>query len=69
MIPWRLRVLALRAAVRQALTGRHVYLSTGCLAENHDYCASMVGQQGQKRPGRAKFSGAPCICPCHQTRP
>lgn len=65
MIPFRLRVLAVYAAVRQLATGRHVYLSTGCLADRHGYCASMTGQQGEKRPGRSKFSGAPCICGCH----
>jgi hypothetical protein len=67
VIPWRLRFLALRAAARQAVTGRHVYLSTGCLAGQHDYCRSMTGMQGQKRPARAKFSDAPCICRCHRT--
>lgn len=67
MIPWRLRVAAVSAAVRQLVTGRHVYLSTGCLADRHDYCNQMKGLDGTKRPGRSKFSGAPCICTCHRT--
>jgi hypothetical protein len=61
-----MRGLALRAAVQQLVTGRHVYLSTGCLAGRHDYCQAMTGQQGEKRPGRSKFSDAPCICFCHR---
>jgi hypothetical protein len=54
------------AAVKTLLTGRHVYLSTGCIAGRHSYCAAMVGAQGSKRGGRSKFSDAPCICPCHR---
>ncbi len=64
-LPWRVRLLALRAAVQQAATGRHVYLSTGCLTANHAYCARMTGMQGVKRGGRAKFTDSPCICSCH----
>lgn len=47
-----------------ASTG-HVYLSTGCLHDNHDYCKSMTGAAGGKRPGECKFCHAKCICPCH----
>ena len=65
-LTWAMRRMALVAAVRQAVTGRHVYLSTGCLAGRHDYCQSMTGQQGAKRGGRAKFSDARCICRCHR---
>lgn len=61
-----LRLLAARAALQQLVTGRHVYLSTGCLAGQDHYCQSMTGMQGQKRPGRAKFTDAPCICRCHR---
>lgn len=43
----------------------HVYLSTGCLHERHDYCHSMIGVRGEKRPGRCKFCDARCTCPCH----
>lgn len=64
-IPWRTRALMLYAAARTALTGKHVYLSTGCIAGRHDYCACMIGAQGEKRGGRSKFSEAPCICWCH----
>lgn len=65
MIPWRTRFLAVYAAVRMLVTGRHVYLSTGCIAGEHDYCSAPAGSQGPKRPGRSKFSDAPCICWCH----
>lgn len=65
-IPWSLRWLALRAAVGQLFTGRHVYLSTGCLAGRHDYCRQMKGIDGEKRPGRSKFSDAACVCFCHR---
>lgn len=44
------------------VTGRHVYLSTACIAGRHEYCDAMTGQQGEKRPTRSKFSDAPCIC-------
>lgn len=64
-IRWRIRWLMLYAALRTLVTGRHVYLSTGCIAGRHIYCASMTGQQGDKRGGRSKFSNAPCICWCH----
>jgi hypothetical protein len=64
-IPWRTRILAVVAALRMLVTGRHVYLSTGCIDEQHKYCSSPVGGQGAKRPGRSKFSDAPCICWCH----
>lgn len=43
----------------------HEYLSTGCRHDDHLYCQSMTGQQGEKRPGRCKFCDAQCICPCH----
>lgn len=66
VIPWRMRWLALTAAVAQLLTGDHVYLSTGCLAGQHDYCQSMTGMGGVKRGGRSKFTDAPCICRCHR---
>ena len=58
-----MRWLALRAPVRQMFTRRHLYLSTACLAGEHDYCQAMVGARGQKLPGVSKFSGAVCICP------
>lgn len=47
----------------------HVYLSTGCLHDDHDYCQSMTGLNGAKRPGECKKCGAKCICPCHQAEP
>lgn len=45
---------------------RHTYLSTGCYHNNHEYCASMTGYQGTKRPAQCKFCNARCVCPCHQ---
>lgn len=43
----------------------HVYLSTGCLHGDHDYCKSMTGLNGAKRPGECKKCAAKCICGCH----
>lgn len=43
----------------------HIYLSTGCLHDQHTYCQSMTGLNGAKRPGECKFCGAKCFCPCH----
>ncbi len=65
LIPWRTRLLMFYAAAATVLTGRHVYLSTGCIAGRHDYCTQMIGLAGEKTPGRSKFSGASCICWCH----
>lgn len=64
----RMRWLAARAALAQLLTGTHRYLGTGCLHGDHDYCQSMVGQAGRKRPGECKGQPcrAQCICPCHR---
>lgn len=46
--------------------GVHVYLSTGCLHGDHDYCKSMTGLNGAKRPASCKKCGAKCICSCHE---
>ncbi len=43
----------------------HRYLSTACLHGRHDYCASMTGLQGAKRPATCKWCDARCICACH----
>lgn len=48
-------------------TDPHVYLSTACRHERHDYCTAMVGLQGAKRPARCKFCDARCVCPCHDS--
>lgn len=45
--------------------GVHVYLSTGCFHGDHDYCKSMTGLAGAKRPASCKKCGARYICPCH----
>lgn len=42
----------------------HVYLSTGCLHGDHDYCQST--KQGSKIPAECKFCAAPCVCLCHE---
>jgi hypothetical protein len=48
----------------------HVYLSTSCMHERHDYCASLVGSNGEtswiKVAGACKFCPARCICMCHR---
>jgi hypothetical protein len=46
----------------------HQYLSTGCFHGDHDYCKSMTGLNGAKRPGECKKCGAKCICSCHTTK-
>lgn len=43
----------------------HTYLSTGCFHGDHDYCKSMTGLNGSKRPAECKKCGAKCICSCH----
>lgn len=50
-------------------TEGHIYLSTGCLHDNHEYCQSMTGIQGAKRGGRCKQCDAQCICTCHTEEP
>lgn len=49
----------------QAVDTEHVYLSTGCLHGQHEYCKRMKGLDGTKTPGQCKFCRAHCICPCH----
>ncbi len=52
----------------------HYYLSTACLHDKHDYCASpfalkdgyAVKAGEEKQPAACKFCGADCICPCHR---
>ncbi|MGW0837504.1 hypothetical protein [Streptomyces prunicolor] len=56
----------LRTALGQP-DGEHTYLSTGCLHGDHDYCKSMTGLNGAKRPASCKKCGAACICGCHTT--
>lgn len=60
----QLRLLG--AAVITALTGRHAYLSTGCLHGRHDYCQAKQGRVGPKVPATCKFCKAPCRCRCHR---
>lgn len=46
---------------------RHLYLSTACLHEIHDYCKSPKKLGGEdKVPATCKWCGTPCVCPCHQ---
>lgn len=44
----------------------HIYLSTGCLHSEHDYCKGEAGLAGPKRPGECKFCRAACRCTCHK---
>lgn len=46
---------------------RHIYLSTSCFHEKHDYCKNAEGQAGPKKPGECKFCTAQCMCPCHRS--
>lgn len=46
----------------------HVYLSTACLHELHDYCSSSEGQDGPKEPKRCKWCPSLCLCECHEPR-
>jgi hypothetical protein len=50
-------------------TREHVYLSTGCWHGDHDYCQSMTGLNGAKRPAECKKCRAKCICGCHTDQP
>lgn len=43
----------------------HVYLSTSCLHEEHEYCKNKDGRAGPKRPAECKFCSAKCTCACH----
>lgn len=52
-----------RARVPKGQRVVHEYLSTACLHGEHDYCLSMTGAAGKKRPGQCKFCEAICICP------
>lgn len=49
----------------RAQRSEHRYLSTGCLHGEHDYCSSMTGLSGAKRPAQCKFCETTCICECH----
>jgi hypothetical protein len=65
-LPLPVRWLALRAAVRQMFGYGHVYLSTGCAHDRHDYCQGETGAVGAKTPAVCKFCLAACVCPCHR---
>lgn len=55
-------------AVATAVTGRHFYLSTGCLHGDHGYCQAPAGKVGAKQPARCKTCPARCRCRCHDRR-
>lgn len=57
--------LGMRPVVPEEHTDGHIYLSTGCLHDDHKYCQSMTGIQGSKRGGKCKHCDAQCICTCH----
>lgn len=44
----------------------HVYHSTACLHEEHEYCKGDRGMAGRKRPAECKFCRSGCICDCHK---
>lgn len=46
----------------------HVYLSTSCFHNDHNYCKSERGLIGNKTPAVCKFCSAPCVCMCHQEK-
>jgi hypothetical protein len=66
-----------QASARNAMTAYssfvhrtgHRYLSAGCRHDEHGYCQSNTGSQGQKTPAVCKFCSAPCVCPCHIDAP
>lgn len=57
----------------QPVTDAHIYISTACLHDRHDYCQSPQGHSSDgfrqveydKQPAQCKFCEAPCICECH----
>ena len=49
-----------------SVAGSHVYMSTGCLHGDHDYCQNKDGRAGPKKPGQCKHCAARCICSCHK---
>lgn len=59
----RLAVALTRLACR---LGAHVYLSTSCLHDEHEYCQAKAGRAGTKKPAECKFCTAPCVCRCHK---
>lgn len=61
----RLAVALTRLAHR---LGAHVYLSTSCLHEEHEYCQAQQGRAGVKNPAECKFCEAPCTCGCHKEK-
>lgn len=44
----------------------HAYLSTGCFHNNHEYCQSNTGRDGNKISAQCKFCAARCVCSCHR---
>lgn len=45
--------------------GKHIYLSTSCLHDDHEYCQRTTGHMGLKEPTECKFCNRKCICTCH----
>lgn len=54
-------------ALEEIFFHHHVYLSTGCMHGDHDYCqAKLAGTAGwPKRAAECKFCPAKCQCLCH----
>lgn len=65
----RVRLAARLQQAAHRIAGQHIYLSTGCLHDDHAYCQAMTGMNGSKRPGECKHCHARCICACHREQP
>jgi hypothetical protein len=48
------------------IAGGHLYLSTSCYHDDHEYCQSDTGLAGAKTPAVCKFCKSPCTCDCHE---
>lgn len=68
-VGWDPAMVAMIGDVLQIDCDEHVYLSTSCLHDEHEYCQSETGLLGQKVPASCKFCKADCICPCHAKTP
>lgn len=60
----------LRAAMCDG-DGNHLYLSTACLHDAHDYCGSRYNAYTlePKKPAECKYCESRCLCTCHPANP
>jgi hypothetical protein len=61
VIGYLVGALAVRLTVAAHRLGTHVYLSTGCLHGQHDYCRSNTGL--------SELCETSCACRCHRDQP